>query len=212
MLAPNMDFTAYAEEVGIPIDAILIPSVQFAPWRPYSNFDSSSTQQTYSYDPSYVPPRAPSPEPYIHPLKPPPRRSRAREALLQETTDTDAHSDLVPSAPPPSPTTPNRSEAGSKVFAPNMLLDMTEFGVCRLQSPLAMEDSSHLDEEPMLRDHSELWTHDWPTEQKNKAQLVEEKLSDDGMETSEENESDDDMDSVTGTTNGRPSGYVMETK
>ncbi|KAK0233069.1 hypothetical protein IW262DRAFT_1290218 [Armillaria fumosa] len=219
MSAPDMDFTAYAEEVGIPIDAILVPSVQFTPWRPYSNFNSSSTQQTHSYDPSYVPPRAPSPEPYIHPLRPPPRRPRARRALLQETADTDAHSDLVPSAPPPSPTTLNWSEGGSKVSATNLLLDVTEFGVRRLQtqSPLAMEDSKNLDEEHMLRDPSEPWTHSWPAEQKNRSQLVEERFSDDGMKTSEENrdESYDDMEEFMGvasTANGRPSGYVMETK
>ncbi|KAK0506250.1 hypothetical protein EDD18DRAFT_24318 [Armillaria luteobubalina] len=223
MSAPDMDFTACAEEAGIPIDAILVPSFQFIPWRPYNGLNSSSTsstQQTHSYDPYYVPPRAPSPESYIHPLRPPPRRPRAHRALLQETADTDAHSDLVPSAPPPSPTTPNLSEAGSKVFVPNFkLLDLTEFGVCRLQmqSPLAMEDSKNLDEEHTLRDHSELWTHSCPAEQKNGSQLMEERLSDDDMEIGEENRngSDDDMEElmeVASTANGRPCGYAMKNK
>ncbi|KAK0478332.1 hypothetical protein IW261DRAFT_220879 [Armillaria novae-zelandiae] len=128
------------------------------------------------------------------------------------------HSDLVPSAPPPSPSTPNRSEACSKVLVPN-LLDLTEFGVCRSQTqlPLAMEDGDNLYEERMLHDPSEPCTHSRPAEQKNGSQLVEERHSDDGMETSEENrdESDDDMEElmeVTSTASGRPSGYVTETK
>ncbi|KAK0465003.1 uncharacterized protein EV420DRAFT_933110 [Desarmillaria tabescens] len=218
MSAHGMDFTAYADEVNIPTDALLIPSAQLAPWcssNLCSSFDSSSTQQTSSHDPYDVPPRAPSPEPPIHPLKPRPRsRSRADEAFIK---DAEAHSDLVPGAPPPSPAAPHGPDVGrlqelTSRMPPN-LIPLPEFGIYHAQSPIAMEESSHSDEEPMLcvADRSQLWTHVGSTEQTN-TQLVREKLSDDAMETSSEgNVSYDCMDSTSPVNLGQLSDYLMRT-
>ncbi|KAK0208189.1 hypothetical protein DFS33DRAFT_1271510 [Desarmillaria ectypa] len=216
-----MDFTAYADEVGIPIDALLISSAQLAPWcslNLYSSFDSSSTQRISSYDPYDVPSRAPSPEPLIHPLKPyrrPGFRSRACEAFIKNIADAEVHFDIAPNAPPPSSATPNGPEVGRlQELTPQVPLDlipMGDFGFCRTQSPLVMEDSSHSDEDPMLciADRSELWARACPIEQIN-TQLAEGRLSDNAMETSEGNVSDDGM-KVTSTAKGRPSDYFMET-